>query len=92
MCNTQSESKMAVESGYWPLYRYNPTLADEGKNPFILDSKEPAGNMEEFLMGEVRYAALAKSKPEIAKELFARLEKESKNKYRYYKALADMKY
>ena len=92
MVNTQAETKLAVECGYWPLYRYNPELADEGKNPFILDSKEPTGNFEEFLMGEVRYAALAKSKPEIAKDLFERAEKESKHKYNYYKALSEMPY
>lgn len=92
MVNTQAESKLAVECGYWPLYRYNPELAEEGKNPFIFDSKEPTGNFEEFLMGEVRFASLVKSKPEVAKELFERAEKESKKKYNYYKALSEMNY
>lgn len=92
MVNTQAETKLAVDCGYWNLYRYNPLLADEGKNPFILDSKEPTGSFEDFLMGEVRYASLVKSKPEIAKDLFERAEKESKKKYNYYKALANMEY
>ncbi|MBN1277752.1 MAG: pyruvate:ferredoxin (flavodoxin) oxidoreductase, partial [Deltaproteobacteria bacterium] len=55
---SQEESKKAVESGYWPLYRYNPALREEGKNPFILDSKESKGGFREFLLGEVRYSSL----------------------------------
>jgi pyruvate-ferredoxin/flavodoxin oxidoreductase len=58
MGKAQEETKLAVESGYWPLYRYNPNLKDEGKNPFVLDSKEPDGSLQNFLSGEVRYAAL----------------------------------
>ena len=55
---TQLESKMAVEAGYWHLYRYNPMLKEEGKNPFILDSKAPTASFRDFLLGEVRYSSL----------------------------------
>jgi len=87
MSNSQDEEKKAVESGYWHLYRYNPDLRGE-KNPFILDSKEPKGNFKDFLMGEVRYAALAKSFPEEANELFEKTEKEAMERLDIYKKLA----
>lgn len=64
------EEKRAVESGYWQLYRFNPDLRKEGKNPFILDSKPPTQDYKEFLQGEIRYAQLANVFPERAKELF----------------------
>ncbi len=76
MGKSQEETKLAVQSGYWPLYRYNPELKLEGKNPFILDSKKPDGTLQEFLAGEVRYASLQKTFPEEAKNLHARLEEE----------------
>ena len=63
MGKSQEETKLAVQSGYWPLYRYNPGLKAEGKNPFTLDSKQPDGSLQEFLAGEVRYAVLAKILP-----------------------------
>ena len=92
MQNTQSEMKAAVECGYWPLYRYNPMLREEGKNPLVLDYKEPTGNYNDFLMGEVRYASLAKSKPEVAQELFAQAAVEAKERYNYLKQLSEIKY
>ena len=58
MGKSQEESKLAVDSGYWPLYRFNPQLKDQGKNPFILECKEPNGKLQEFLSGEIRYASL----------------------------------
>ncbi len=86
----QAEAKKAVECGYWNLYRYNPTLADEGKNPFTLDSKEPkAENYQDFIQGEVRYASLNKLFPEVAGDLFAKNEKDAMLKYATYKRLAD---
>ena len=85
----QAEAKKAVECGYWPLYRYNPTLADEGKNPFTLDSKEPAGDYQAFIQGEVRYSSLAKLFPEVAKVLFEKNEEDAKQKYATYKKLAE---
>ena len=88
MSKSQNEMKMAVESGYWPLYRYNPDLILEGKNPFALDSKEPTASFRDFIMGEVRYASLKKLFPETAEELYTRAEKEAKARYEQYKRLA----
>ena len=76
-----SEEKKAVTSGYWHLFRFNPTLAAEGKNPFTLDSKAPTTEYNDFIMGEVRYNALARQNPERAKELFAKAEETAKAKY-----------
>ncbi len=81
MKSAQAEEKKAVETGYWHLFRYNPLLAEEGKNPFILDSKEPKGNYQDFIMGEVRYNRLARSNPDRAKVLFAKAEADAKAKY-----------
>jgi pyruvate-ferredoxin/flavodoxin oxidoreductase len=89
MGKSQAESKLAVECGYWPLYRYNPVLAAEGKNPLVLDSKAPDGNLQAFLTGEVRYASLQKSFPEESKKLTVILEKEVEERYRHLKLLAD---
>ncbi|MGD8845275.1 MAG: 4Fe-4S double cluster binding domain-containing protein, partial [Desulfobacteraceae bacterium] len=81
MGKTQEETKLAVDCGYWPLYRFNPALKDEGKNPFVLDSKEPKGDLKEFLGGEVRYAALEKLFPEEAAKLHAQLQAEFAERY-----------
>ncbi|HHW70427.1 MAG TPA: pyruvate:ferredoxin (flavodoxin) oxidoreductase [Clostridiales bacterium] len=91
MGKTQEQAKRAVEAGYWHLYRYNPTLKDEGKNPFILDSKEPTESFRDFLMSEVRYTSLMKTFPEIADELFAKAERDAKERYETYKKLAEQK-
>ena len=90
MSKVQDEAKRAVEVGYWPLYRYNPDLAAQGKNPFTLDSKPATGDYKEFILGENRYAALKQQFPEEAATLFARAEQEAKDKYDYYKKLNDM--
>jgi pyruvate-ferredoxin/flavodoxin oxidoreductase len=89
MGKTQEEEKIAVDSGYWPLYRYNPRLVDEGKNPFQLDSKEPNGTLNEFIMGEVRYNSLTRSFPEEAKRLHKKLEEDVNNRYKKYKIMAE---
>lgn len=89
MGKTQLETKLAVESGFWPMYRYNPQLKAEGKNPFILDSKEPDGTIQEFLAGENRFAALEKSFPEESKRLRAQIEVEVNEKYEKLKKLAE---
>ncbi|MBP2635910.1 MAG: pyruvate ferredoxin/flavodoxin oxidoreductase [Firmicutes bacterium] len=89
MGSAQMEAKRAVEAGYWHLYRYNPLLKELGKNPFVLDSKEPQANFKDFLMGEVRYSALVRSFPEQAQELFDVAEKAAIEKYRTYKKLAE---
>ena len=88
MKSAQAEEKKAVESGYWHLFRFNPLLAEEGKNPFILDSKEPKGGYQDFLMGEVRYNRLSRSNPERAKVLFDKAEKDAKAKYEALKERA----
>ena len=89
---SQEQTKRAVESGYWQLYRFNPTLKDEGKNPFTLDSKEPTRSFREFLDSEVRYASLSKAYPDHAEELFAKTEKDAKERLDSYKRLAAYDY
>jgi pyruvate-ferredoxin/flavodoxin oxidoreductase len=89
MAYAQPESKLAVDSGYWFLYRYDPRLKAEGKNPFQLDSKEPTVPLRDFLMGEVRYAALERTFPEEAKVLIKEAEDMAKEKYLKYKAMAE---
>jgi pyruvate-ferredoxin/flavodoxin oxidoreductase len=90
---SQIEEKRAVECGYWHLYRYNPMLEAEGKNPFQIDSKEPDwSKFEDFLQGEVRYTALLKTFPEQAKELFKAAQENAKWRYNTYKRLAAMSY
>ena len=81
MIHAQEEEKKAVDAGYWHLFRYDPRLAVEGKNPFHLDSKKPTMSYEDFIMNEVRYNALARSNPDRAKELFAIAEKTAADKY-----------
>ena len=89
MSFSQREGKLAVDSGYWPLYRFNPEIEEEGKNPFVLDSKEPTYNFREFLMGEVRYATLVKQFPELSEDLYVQAEKDAKKRYATYKRLAE---
>jgi len=88
---TQHEAKLAVKSGYWHLYRYNPLLENEGKNPFQLDSKEPDwSTFQSFLKGEVRYTSLQLSFPEVAAELFQAAEENAKWRYKSYLRMSTM--
>ena len=89
MGNSNEEAKRATECGYWAMYRFNPDLKDAGKNPFSLDSKEPKADFKEFLMGEVRYASLAKAFPEAAEALFEKTEKDAMERLESYKRLAN---
>ncbi len=89
MEHSMTEMKKAVDCGYWHLYRYNPTAAAEGKNPFTLDSKEPKGKVRDFLLGEVRYDSLRKIAPDMAEQLFEKTEADAKERYASYKALVD---
>ncbi len=89
MGKSQFEAKLAVESGFWPLYRFNPQLADQGKNPFSLDSKKPDGTLQDFLAGENRFAALEKSFPEESKRLRAKIEQEVNAKFERLTKLAE---
>lgn len=91
MSKGQLETKKAVDAGYWQLYRYNPMLEEEGKNPFTLDSKEPTGSYQDFLASETRYTSLKKSKPDIADKLFAQAEKDAKERLESYKEKAGLK-
>ena len=91
MSKGQLETKKAVDAGYWQLYRYNPMLEEEGKNPFTLDSKEPTGSYQDFLANETRYTSLKKSKPDIADKLFAQAEKDAKERFESYKEKAGLK-
>ncbi len=84
-----TEMKKAVDCGYWQLYRFNPDLAEQGKNPFILDSKEPTGDYRSFIMGETRYSALLKQNAEAAEKLFETNEAQAKARYAKYKALSE---
>ena len=81
MANCQVEMKRAVDAGYWQMFRYNPALKAEGKNPFTLDSKEPSADYQEFIKSEARYARLAQAFPERAEKLFAKAEANAKAKY-----------
>ena len=86
-CSVRNEEE-AVKAGYWHLYRYNPALKEQGKNPFSLDSKEPTESFRDFIMGQVRYAALAGQYPEQSEELFQMAEQYAKERYEGYKRLA----
>ncbi|KAB1443327.1 pyruvate:ferredoxin (flavodoxin) oxidoreductase [Pseudodesulfovibrio senegalensis] len=88
MGKTQEEQKLAVKSGYWPLYRYNPQLADQGKNPFLLESKDPDGTLQEFLSGENRYAMLERFYPEASEALRAKIEEDYNARYETLKHMA----
>lgn len=89
MGKTQEQTKNAVEAGYWHLYRYNPLLKAEGKNPFVLDSKEPTASFQDFIRSEVRYTSLQRAFPALADQLFAKAEQDSKNKYEIYRKLSE---
>jgi len=91
MSNGLAEQKMAVNSGAWVLYRYNPLLRNEGKNPLILDSKEPSIDMEEYMYSELRFRALKQTNPEKAALYLDRAREEATRRYEMYKHLAEMK-
>lgn len=87
MQHSFQEAKAAVDSGYWVNFRYNPELKEEGKKSFFLDSKAPTEDFETFLKGEVRYASLAKTFPDIAESLFAKTKKDAEERLENYKKL-----
>ncbi|WP_289758060.1 pyruvate:ferredoxin (flavodoxin) oxidoreductase [uncultured Duncaniella sp.] len=93
MGHAQEEQQKAVECGYWHLWRYNPALEEEGKNPFTLDSKEPQWDkFEDFLKGEVRYASVMKQYPAEAAELFAAAKSNAQWRYNNYRRLAQQQW
>ena len=89
MGKSQENIKDAVDAGYWNLYRYNPDLKKKGKNPFILDSKEPTKSFRDFILEQTRYSSLAKEFPEVADKLFALTEEDAKERFAGYKKLAE---
>jgi len=88
MAKVMDEEKAATECGFWPLFRYNPDLEEEGKNPFLLDSGEPNGKVREYMMGEVRFSSLTRTFPERAEQLFAEAERFTERRYAKYKRMA----
>jgi pyruvate-ferredoxin/flavodoxin oxidoreductase len=84
MGKSQENTKDAVEAGYWHLYRYNPELKAEGKNPFTMDSKTPTQSFKDFLMGQVRYSSLKGEFPEVADKLFELAEENANERYDSY--------
>ena len=90
MANCQIEMKKAVDCGYWNLFRFNPAAKAQGKNPFTLDSKAPAGGYQEFLKNEARYSALTRSFPERAEELFAKNEEAAKERWEHLTRLVEL--
>ncbi len=83
MVNCQKEMKRAVDCGYWNMFRYNPALKAEGKDPFIMDSKAPTTDYKEFIMGEARYSSLTRAFPERAEELFNKAAQNAKDRYEH---------
>ena len=92
MGTTQRRMKEAVESGYWHLWRFDPRVKAEGKNPFILDSKEPTASFRDFILGETRYTTLQKQFPEVAEQLFDLAEEQAKDRYAGYVRMTKMEY
>ncbi|NCC08815.1 MAG: pyruvate:ferredoxin (flavodoxin) oxidoreductase [Clostridia bacterium] len=90
MANCQKEMKRAVEAGYWDMFRFNPMLKAEGKNPFVLDMKEPTGDYKEFIESETRYSRLERSFPDRAKELFNEAADNAKDRYAYLNKLVEL--
>ena len=90
MTNCQAEMKRAVDCGYWNMFRFNPALKAEGKNPFIMDSKEPTTDYKEFIMGEARYSSLTRAFPERAEELFNQAAQNAKDRYEHLLRLGDL--
>jgi pyruvate-ferredoxin/flavodoxin oxidoreductase len=90
MVNCQVEMKKDVDCGYWNMFRFNPTLKAQGKNPFTLDSKAPAGGYRDFLMNEARYASLTQAFPERAETLFTEAEANAKTRYEHLEKLVKL--
>ena len=88
MAKGMTQQKLAVESGYWPLYRFNPALENEGKNPFVLDSKDPKIPLQDYIYTEGRYRMLQRSDPESAKVLLQQAQESVNHRWKQYKQLA----
>jgi len=88
MVKSQEEQKLAVKSGYWPLFRFDPRLKEQNKNPLTLDSKQPDGSFQDFISGEIRYSSLAKDFPDEAEKLHQSLERDCMERYEVLKMMA----
>ena len=86
------QEKKAVEAGYWHLYRYNPLLKQQGKNPFILDSKEPKASFRDYILGEIRFDQIRNTFPDIAEELYLKAQEDAEERYKTYKRLSEIEY
>jgi len=90
MSKGMNQQKMAVDSGYWPLYRYDPRLSSEGKNPFQLDSKQPALPLKDYIYTEGRFRILQQSDPAAARQLLEQAQRGVHERWSYYKQLSEM--
>lgn len=84
------EERKAVEAGYWHLYRYNPELKKQSKNPFVLDSREPKSSFKDFIKGEIRYSQLMNTFPDRADDMFEMAEQNAKERYEKYRGMAGL--
>jgi pyruvate-ferredoxin/flavodoxin oxidoreductase len=89
MTKGMDQQKMAVDSGMWTLFRYNPNLAKEGKNPLVLDSKEPSIDVSDYIYNEIRFRSLRQAKPEAAQVYLEQAQKDAAERYQTYKYLAE---
>lgn len=90
MGTAQKQAKKAIEAGYWSLFRYNPLLKEQGKNPFVLDSKEPTQDIKEYMKSEIRFNSLAKIVPDKVEEVFDKAAEDAKDRNKYYRDLAGL--
>jgi len=91
MTTAMTDQKVAIESGQWLLYRYNPERAEAGENPLVLDSRAPTRKVQEYLLQQTRFKMLTKSKPEVAEKLWKQAQQDAEQRYRYYEYLANRK-
>jgi pyruvate-ferredoxin/flavodoxin oxidoreductase len=89
MSRSMQEEQLAVECGYWPLFRFNPMRKKEGANPFTLDSKITPEKFRDFLLGENRFASLYHANPTLAEQLFTQAQKEREDLYAFYRSLSE---
>jgi len=92
MVHGLDQQKLAVTSGHWPLFRYNPPLAKEGKNPFVLDSRAPSIPLEQYIYNETRYTMLVNSNPEEAKKLLMAAQENVNERWKLYQHMASMSF
>lgn len=92
MGTSVAQEKRAVESGFWHLYKYNPELKKQGKNPFILDSREPKSSFRDFILSELRFSQIQNTFPDIAEDLYTKAEEDAKDRFETYRRMSEMQY